>query len=84
MAMKTLVASAMCLACAVLQAGAAQSNPVRVYPTPKRLEMAGGVSSAKLNDAKVRKVEGLGEEGYRIVVGKDAITVEASTKAGGF
>ena len=75
-----------CLACAFLQAGTAQleSNPVRVYPTPKRFELTGGVSSAKLRDAKLRKVGGLGEEGYRIIVKKNAITVEASAKAGGF
>ena len=77
--------AAICLAFAFMQVGTVWAeNGVRVYPTPKRLEMAGGVSSAKPRDAKVRKVEGLGDEGYRIVVGKDAITVEASAKAGGF
>ena len=76
---------AICMACAFMQVGVVRAEEgVRVYPTPKRLEMAGGVSSAKPRDAKVRKVEGLGKEGYRIVVGKDAITVEASAKAGGF
>ena len=76
---------AICMACAFMQVGVVRAEEgVRVYPTPKRLEMAGGVSSAKPRDAKFRKLEGLGDEGYRIVVGKDAITVEASAKAGGF
>ena len=77
--------AAICMAFAIMQVGTVRAeNGVRVYPTPKRLEMTGGVSSAKLNDAKVRKAKGLGEEGYRIVVGKETITIEASTKAGGF
>ncbi len=76
---------AICMACAFMQVGVVRAeNGARVYPTPKRFEMTGGVSSAKPRDAKVRKVEGLGKEDYRIVVGKDAITVEASAKTGGF
>ena len=77
--------AAICMAFAIMQVGTVRAEEgMRVYPTPKRLEMTGGVSSAKLNDAKVRKAKGLGEEGYRIVVGKETITIEASTKAGGF
>ena len=85
MAQQMFQVAAICMACAFMQVGVVRAEEgVRVYPTPKRLEMARGVSSAKPRDAKVRKVEGLGDEGYRIVVGKDAITVEASAKAGGF
>ena len=86
MKMKMIAVVVSCFAGAFLQAGAAQSEAtsVRVYPTPKRFELTGGVSNAKLRDAKLRKVGGLGEEGYRITVNKNAITVEASAKTGGF
>ena len=85
--MKTkAIAEAAAFICCVLlfSANAETASEPRVYPTPKRMELTGGTSSAKLRDAKVRKVGGLGDEGYRISVEKDAITVEASTKAGGF
>jgi len=85
MTTKTLIATATCMACAILlSAGAETAERQRVYPTPKRLEMTGGVSNAKPGDAKVRKADGLGDEGYRIVVAKNSITIEASTKAGSF
>ena len=82
---KAIVVTAAFIGCALLlSANAETAANIRVYPTPKRMELSGGVSSAKLRDAKFRKVGGLGEEGYRIAVGKDAITVEASAKTGGF
>ncbi len=82
---KAIAATAAFIGCALLLgADAETAADIRVYPTPKRIELSGGVSSAKLGDAKFRKVDGLGEEGYRISVAKDAITVEASAKAGGF
>ena len=87
MTMKMFAAVATCLAacaCGSALSAPAEAKDVRVYPTPKRLELTGGVSSAKLRDAKFRKVDGLGEEGYRIVVTPNAIKVAASTKAGGF
>ena len=86
MTRKTIAAVVACLSCAFLQAEAAQeeAKSVRVYPTPKRLEITGGESRVQPGDAKFRRATGLGEEGYRIVVGKDAITVEASTETGDF
>ena len=86
MTRKTIAAVVACLSCAFLQAEAAQeeAKSVRVYPTPKRLEITGGESRVQPGDAKYRRTIGLGEEGYRIVVGKDAITVEASTETGDF
>ena len=86
MTQKALAAAATCMVCALGQADAAssESNRARVYPTPKRIELTGGVSGAKLRDVKFRKVDGLGGEGYRITAKKNAITVEASAKAGGF
>ena len=85
MTTKAIVAAASFVGCSLLIAANAETAPeIRVYPTPKRLELAGGVSSAKLRDAKFHKVGGLCDEGYRIVVKKRVITIEASTKAGGF
>ena len=72
------------LVCASLQAAAAAKADVRVYPTPKRIEMTGGFSSVRIADAKVRKAKGFGEEGYQIVVGKSSIIVSASTRTGAF
>lgn len=82
----TLAALAICMIGAISHAAEAQpgSSSMRVYPTPKQLKLTGGVTSAKLGEAKFRKAAGLGEEGYRIVVGPDSIAVEASTKTGGF
>ena len=72
------------LLCASLQAAAAGKAEVRIYPTPKRIEMTGGFSSVRIGDAKVRKTKGFGEEGYQIVVGKSSIIVSASTRTGAF
>ena len=82
----TLAALAICMIGAISHAAEAKpgSSSMRVYPTPKLFKATGGVSSAKLGEAKFRKAEGLGAEGYRIVVKADSITVDATTKAGGF
>ncbi|MBO5750979.1 MAG: beta-N-acetylglucosaminidase domain-containing protein [Kiritimatiellae bacterium] len=71
------------LLCASLQAVAAKAD-VRIYPTPKHIEMTGGFSNARIGEAKVRKVKGLGDEAYRIVVDKSSIIVSASTRTGAF
>ena len=85
MTAKAIAATAVFAGCALLPCIDADAAPeVRVYPTPKRLVLTGGVSGAKPRDARFRKVGGLGGEGYRIVVEKGGITVEASAKAGGF
>ena len=85
MTTKAIAAAAAFIGCALLlSANAETASQPRVYPTPKRMELTGGVSSAKLRDTKFRKVGGLGDEGYRIIVKRYAITVEASAKAGGF
>ena len=86
MTVKAFATAAICMACALSQAGDDQeeAKTARVYPTPKHLKLTGGVTSAKLGEAKFRKATGLGDEGYRIVVGPESIAVEASTKTGGF
>ena len=86
MSRKTFSVAAACLAGLFLQnADARGETPgVRVYPVPHRLELTGGVSTAVPADAKFQKVDGLGEEGYRIVVDKNSVTVSASAKTGRF
>ena len=81
---KMFVAAVLCMLCAFLQAGEPEIKAVRVYPVPKRLEMLGGVSNAKIGDVRFFKAEGFGEEGYRIVAGRSFIAVEATTDAGFF
>jgi len=85
MTQKSFVVVAMCLVCAVLRgADTPAGKQVRVYPTPKRLELTGGVSKVRPGEVKFRRVDGLGPEGYRIVATRDAVTVEVTAKAGGF
>ena len=81
---KMFLTSVACVMSAFLQAGEMAAPDLRVYPVPKRLEMIGGVSNAKIGEAKFFKAEGFGEEGYRIVAGKSFIAVEASTDTGFF
>ena len=85
MEIRFTVAVGVSLVCALLQVSAADDTAdIRVYPTPKHIEMTGGSSSVKISDAKFRKEKGLGEEGYRIVVGTRLITVAVSTETGAF
>lgn len=80
MEIRFTVAVGVSLVCALLQVSAADDTAdIRVYPTPKYIEMTGGSSSVKISDAKFRKEKGLGEESYRIVVGTRLITVAVST-----
>ncbi|MBR4937825.1 MAG: beta-N-acetylglucosaminidase domain-containing protein, partial [Kiritimatiellae bacterium] len=81
---KLFVAGALCLFGAFLPAAEPATKDVRVYPVPKRLELMEGVSTVKIGDATFIKADGFGEEGYRLVVGKRFIVVEASTETGFF
>ena len=81
---KFFAAGAVCMMCASLLAESPVAQGLKVYPAPKRLEMLGGVSEAKISSAKFFSADGFGEEGYRIVVGRKFIAVEASTETGMF
>ncbi|MBO7167029.1 MAG: beta-N-acetylglucosaminidase domain-containing protein [Kiritimatiellae bacterium] len=81
--MKKTVVAILCAACSFLYGEGSKQN-IRIYPTPKHFEITGGVSSAKAQDAKICKTAGLGEEGYRLIVDKRVIVIEASTETGAF
>lgn len=86
MTRKRIPSAAILLFCACLNfpGARAEANAVRVYPTPKRLVLSGGVSAASPADAKFRKAPTLADEQYRLVVDKNAVTVYAATKSGCF
>ena len=72
MSRKTFSVAAACLAGLFFQNADARGEipGVRVYPVPQRLELTGGVSTASPAGTRFREVDGLGDEGYRIVVDK--------------